>query len=144
MPFTPPHLVIAAAALAGLTLAVYLLQTVAGVIARLRGAVSADYVRSRAGPPPPEWLGNIGRNFANLCELPVLFYPLAMLAVFAGHTADGVQTWLGWGFVASRYLHTLVHVTTNAVALRFLFHRIGFVLLCVMWARFVMLWPDGG
>jgi hypothetical protein len=133
-----PDLTFAAAALAGLTLYMYAQLTVLGVIASAKGRISDAYVKDKLGEPPPEWVARSGRNFLNLFELPVLFYALAGFHLALPGTADALQTGLGWGFVASRFAHTLVHVTVNHVGLRFLLHRLGAVILIVMWIRFVL------
>lgn len=135
---TPPPLIFAAIAMAGLTLFVYLMLTLVGVAASARGQLSRDYARTKQGDPPPDGVANWGRNLANLFELPVLFYVLVVLHLVRPGTADGLQLWLAWAFVASRYLHTLVHVTTNTLGLRFLLHRLGFVILAVLWARLAL------
>ncbi len=125
-----------ATALVGLTLAVYVGLTVMGVVAKARGVLSTQYSLTKAGPPPPDWLTNLGRNFANLCEVPILFYALVAFQLAAGITADATQAVLAYAFVASRYAHTVVHTTFNALGLRFALHRLGVLLLIVMWARF--------
>lgn len=132
------QLALAAAALIGLTLFVYLMITVLGVMANARGQLSAEYSKNKTGAPPPDWLANWGRNLVNLCELPMLFYALVAMHLALTGTADGLQVHLAWAFVASRYIHTLVHVTVNNVGLRFLAHRVGFVILAVMWVKFVL------
>lgn len=131
-------LILAASALAVLTLFVYLMITVLGVMAKARGQLSDSYSRTKAGDPPPDWLANWGRNLANLCELPVLFYALVAVQGLMSGTIDALQITLAWAFVASRYIHTLIHVTINTVALRFLAHRIGFLILAFMWVRFII------
>lgn len=133
-------LVLAATALALLTLFVYLMLTVLGVMAKARGQLSDQYSLTKAGSPPPDWLGNWGRNLANLFELPVLYYALvaAYAAVGSMVEVDGLQVTLAWAFAISRIIHTLVHVTINNMALRFLTHRIGFVILAILWIRFAI------
>lgn len=136
MPDQLPSLAHAAVALALLTFVVYALLTVQGVVAKARGAISDAYVRDKSGPPPEGAMVNTGRNLINLFEFPMLFYVLVGLHAALAGTADSLQVMLGWGFVALRYLHTLVHVTVNQVGLRFLLHRAGVIVLAVMWARF--------
>jgi hypothetical protein len=131
-------MILAAAALALLTLFVYLMLTILGVVAKSRGELSEEYSLTKAGTPPPDWLANWGRNFANLCEMPVLFYALIALMAVSSVAVDALQSMLAWAFVGSRFIHTLVHVTVNNLGLRFLAHRIGFVILAVMWVRFAM------
>ncbi len=133
------QLLYAAFAMAGLTFAVYWAMTIVGVVASAQGALSRDFVKTKAGAPPPAWVGNWGRNFVNLLEAPVLFYVVVALHVaFAPGAADGLQVILAWAFVGTRVAHTLVHVTINNVGLRFLTHRLGVLVLMVMWARFAM------
>lgn len=133
------QLLYAALALVGLTFLVYWGVTVAGVIASARGALSKDFVKTKAGAPPPAWVGNWGRNLVNLFELPILFYVLVALhAAFVPGAADGLQVILAWTFVGTRVAHTLVHVTINAVGLRFLAHRLGVLVLMALWARLAL------
>lgn len=133
-----PSMLHAVAALALLTLGVYVLMTILGIAANAKGELSKDYALTKTGTPPPAWVGNAARNFINLCELPVLFYALAALSYATGQAVDGLQLTLAWVFVASRYVHTLIHVTTNTMALRFLAHRIGAGVLIAMWIIFLM------
>lgn len=131
------QLLYAALTLGALSFLVYLLLTVFGVVAAAKGDLSAEYGRTKTGTPPPNWLGNIGRNLVNQFEFPVLFYVLvAFHGAFVPGASDGLQVILGWVFVASRYLHALIHMTFNSMGLRFLTHRIGIIILAVMWGRF--------
>jgi len=139
-----PTMMMSAAALAMLTLFVYLMVTILGVSAKASGALSDDYSKNKTGSPPPDWLANWGRNFVNLLELPVLFYALVAFQALNPDTVDGLQTALAAGFVASRFAHTLIHVTINNVGLRFLAHRAGFVILAYMWIRFGMTLMSAG
>ncbi len=133
-----PSILLAAAALAGLTLFVYFLMTVLGVIANARGELSKEYSLTKTGAPPPAYVGNAGRNLVNLLELPVLFYALVALHLAGNIEVSGTQLLLAWLFVALRYLHTLIHVTINTIGLRFLVHRISAVILAWMWVNFVL------
>jgi hypothetical protein len=133
-----PSMMMSAIALAMLSLFVYLMITVLGVMAKSKGALSDDYSKNKSGTPPPDWLANWGRNLTNLFELPILFYVLVAFQTMMPETVDGLQATLAFAFVASRYLHTLIHVTVNNVPLRFLAHRAGFVILAIMWVHFAM------
>lgn len=136
-------MIMAAAAVALLTLFVYLMLTIFGVVAKTRGQLSDAYSRTKAGDPPPDWLANWGRNLANLCELPVIFYALVAFQALMPDTIDSLQVTLAWAFAGSRIAHTLIHVTINNMGLRFLAHRIGFLILAAMWIRFVMALTGG-
>ena len=54
------------------------------------------------------------RNYMNLLELPILFY-VVCLTMFVTHTVTSVAVGLAWGYVASRAVHSLVHLTYNKV-----------------------------
>jgi hypothetical protein len=133
-----PSILVAATALAGLTLFVYVLLTVVGVIANSKGELPKEYSLTKTGAPPPAYVGNIGRNFVNLLELPVLFYALVAFHLANNIAVSPTQLALAWGFVALRYAHTLVHITVNTLGIRFLLHRISAVVLIVMWVNFAL------
>ncbi len=57
-------------------------------------------------------------NFSNLFELPVLFYTAILLTLML-MVQDSILVILAWAFVASRYLHSFIHVTYNQVMHRF-------------------------
>ncbi|MEE2565481.1 MAPEG family protein [Hyphobacterium marinum] len=133
-----PSMLHAAAALALLTLAVYVLMTILGIAANAKGELSKEYSLTKTGTPPPAWVGNAARNLINLCELPVLFYALVALSYATGQETGGLQLTLAWVFVASRYAHTLIHVTINTMGLRFLAHRVGAGVLVAMWIIFLI------
>lgn len=74
----------------------------------------------------------VNRNIANQFELPVLFYAICLLLYITD--ADNVVTVvLAWLFVASRYAHSFVHVTSNRLRLRAPLFAIGFALLVCLW-----------
>lgn len=83
------------------------------------------------------------RNFANLFEAPVLFYP-AMLAFYVTATADAVAVWMAWGYVALRALHSLVHVTTNVVRWRALAFSLSMLVLMALWGLLAWRIVTGG
>ncbi len=74
------------------------------------------------------------RNYVNLFEVPVLFYALIPLLILT-NTADNVSLYFSWAFVASRYIHTYVHVSSNKLMLRMRIFIIGFFILFLLWAR---------
>lgn len=133
-----PSILYSAAALALLTLFVYFLLTVLGVIANARGELSKDYSLTKTGPPPPAYIGNAGRNLVNLLELPVLFYALVAFHLAGQIDVSGLQLTLAWVFVGLRFLHTLIHITINTLGLRFLVHRVSAIVLAVMWVNFLL------
>lgn len=74
----------------------------------------------------------LSNNFDNQFQLPVLFYVAALLALFA--TAPGwIDVLLAWLFVATRYVHAAIHVTTNRVHRRFTAYTAGLAVLAIFW-----------
>lgn len=85
-------------------------------------------VRGEAWPEPVRILTN---NYANQFETPVLFYVLGLAAMIVG--ADGqVMVSLAWLFVATRVLHSLIHLNGNDISRRFQVFVVGVLVLLVM------------
>ncbi len=75
--------------------------------------------------------------YSSQFELPVLFLVLVALAI-PTNFADLVFVVMSWLFVLSRIWHAAVLVTTNHVPTRFRAFLVGFVILALMWAIFVV------
>jgi hypothetical protein len=87
----------------------------------------------------PGGLGN--PNFADLLEMPVLFYVIC-LASFVAARVDVTMLWLAWAYVVLRAVHSAVHLTyDNPTHRTALFALSNFVVLA-MWV-FFFLAPGG-
>jgi hypothetical protein len=95
----------------------------------------SDVAVSNERYPEPARLA--AANFANQFETPVLFYALIMLAMAVNATGY-VMAALAWGFVATRIVHTLIHVGSNDLRLRASVFAVGVVLLFCMWVGIVV------
>ena len=73
-------------------------------------------------------------NLKNLFELPVLFYVAVLLALVL-MIQDKFLVQLAWGYVALRYVHSLVHCTYNRVMHRFTAYVASCLVLMLIWAR---------
>jgi hypothetical protein len=71
-------------------------------------------------------------NFRNLFEVPVLFYLFCVVLVLDGGSSAGFVA-AAWLYVGLRVIHSLIHVTYNRVAHRFLAYVASTVLLFGMW-----------
>ena len=80
----------------------------------------------------PDDVKKVSNNMHNQFETPLLFYVLCGVATYLGATGL-LMTLLAWAYVATRIVHTAVHVTTNRVRHRFLVFSLGFAVLLVMW-----------
>ena len=51
-------------------------------------------------------------------EQPTIFYAIALTLALMGF-GGGINSWLAWGYVALRILHSIVQATINIVLVRF-------------------------
>ncbi|OLP58065.1 hypothetical protein BJF93_05360 [Xaviernesmea oryzae] len=88
-----------------------------------------DFVIPTVEPGPS---ATVARNLINQFELPVLFYVVA-LSLYVTGGAGVLAVLLSWAFVLSRYLHALVHVTSNKVLLRRNLFLVGMAFCMLLW-----------
>jgi hypothetical protein len=88
-------------------------------------------------PNWPPHITKVTNAFENQFELPILFYLVAILALFTGRATMSLVV-LSWLFVATRILHALIHVTTNNVPRRFFLFLGGTMILLAMWVLFLL------
>lgn len=84
--------------------------------------------------PLPEYVIAPARNFINLFEVPILFY-VVIFFTYLTNNVEHVVVNLAWAYVVLRALHSLVHLTTNVVMLRFGAFFLSNVCLMVLWIR---------
>jgi hypothetical protein len=99
-----------------------------------RRQVHIRYFRLNAGQEVPPRVAQAANHYRNLFELPVLFYALIGVLLATGR-ADAVQVGLAWAFVASRYVHSFIHLSYNNVLHRFAAFATGLLILLAMWVR---------
>lgn len=91
----------------------------------------SQFRENQARDEPAESLV-VRNSIANQFELPVLFYACCVALYMA--EADNLPTViLAWLFVASRYAHAYVHVTSNNLRYRGPLFASGFAILFFMW-----------
>ena len=91
-----------------------------------------------AGYEPPVYVQKLTRNFANLLEIPMFFYLLAVLMITL-EINDPILVNLAWLFVGTRILHSAIHITYNHVMQRFGVFLVSAITLLVMWIRFIVI-----
>lgn len=74
----------------------------------------------------------ISNNFNNQFQMPVLFYLVIAFAIML-NKVDLIAILLSWGFVASRYVHSFIHIRSNHVARRFRAYTIGVFIVMALW-----------
>ena len=129
-------LILAIAAQVLLTLGILVWMGFERVPRVARGEIAVkDIAVERQGYPLRARL--LSNNFDNQFQLPVLFYVAALLLLWSGG-AGWAELALAWLFVALRYGHAAVHVTTNRVYRRFFTYTAGLVVLAVLWVWLVV------
>lgn len=101
-----------------------------------RKALYAREVRLRdialSGETWPPKARQAANNFSNQFETPVLFYVLAVMAIHVGATG-WLMTSLAWAFVATRVVHSVIHIGSNDLRWRSAVYTIGcFVLMAML------------
>ncbi len=108
-------------------------------MAQMRGAAvkaghPADYYKAHLGAPEPEATVVAVRHYANLFELPTLFYA-ACLTAFA-LTAVGMWTLVfAWAYAAARLVQSAVHLTSNNPNARGGAFVLGVVAMLALWVN---------
>lgn len=74
-------------------------------------------------------------NFANLFEMPVLFFGLIPLLMITHH-ANHIQVILAWAYVILRAVHSFIHIGPKKVQLRFMAYLLSCAVLMAMWIGF--------
>ncbi len=86
----------------------------------------------------PSKVNNIGNNFKNLFELPVVFYVLCIYLVIE-QKVDNIYVIAAYGFFALRFVHSLVHCTVNLVSIRFFAYTLSSLCLWFMLIRIALM-----
>lgn len=97
------------------------------------GRVDPRYYKVFRGEGEPPALAAMSRNVVNLYEMPTLFYAGTAIAVAAGQSG-ALLAGLGWAYVALRFLHSAIHVTSNKVMWRFRAFAASWIVLIAYWA----------
>lgn len=75
-------------------------------------------------------------NLANLFEMPVLFFAIAILLIVT-ELANDIQVVLAWLYVATRAVHSWFHLA-GRVKQRFLSYTMSVAILLAMWIGFTV------
>ena len=98
--------------------------------------VSPRYFRVNRGDVP-EQLERIEQNYANLLELPLLFYIACILATVLHQVSDAFVS-LAWVYVLFRVFHSVIHISYNNILHRLAAFAISDIILLVMWIVIVV------
>lgn len=99
--------------------------------------VDVRFYRTFQDGVEPDRMRVVTRNFINLFEVPILFYVVVLMI----YVTRNVTTWLvacAWTYVALRWVHTGIHLTSNNVIARFTAYFLSGAVLVVMWATLLV------
>ena len=135
---TSPTLILYPAfAMVALTLGVLFRMRSLRFAAVRRGEVPIEFFKAYPEGGEPEPLRVISRHYVNLFEMPVLFYVLVLML----YVAHQVNVWTiggAWLYVALRYGHSFVHLTSNSVAARFTLYFVSTCVLALLWGALLV------
>jgi hypothetical protein len=97
------------------------------------GAIDPKFFILYRGYEEPEKLAVYSRHIVNLFEAPLLFYVIILTAFVTGQSGN-LLLGLAWGYVALRYFHSYVHLTSNVVLTRFRIFVVSMLTLTSLWA----------
>ncbi|GER06013.1 hypothetical protein GCM10007972_07590 [Iodidimonas muriae] len=119
------------------TLAILLMVGLSRLGAVKKGQVPLSFYRLYRGGEEPDKLAAMGRHFHNLLEVPPLFYLTCIIAYLTQSVSTAMMI-LAWGFVASRLLHSAIHLGGNKVQARFSVFLIGVLIVVAMWVLILL------
>ena len=74
----------------------------------------------------------VGRHLDNQFQVPPLFMITCLSLQLTGNVTI-LTVSLAWGFVASRFLHSFIHLGSNKVPYRFMAFVLGWLVITAMW-----------
>ncbi len=99
------------------------------------GEMRLSQFRLNTGETPDD-MAQAARNYANLFEVPMLFYTAGAIAI-----ALGIQTLpliiAAWIFVIARCIHSWIHLHSNNVINRMRAYMLGNVCILAIWGILV-------
>lgn len=104
-----------------------------------RGEIEFHYIEKEM--PAPMSVTTSTHNLANLFEFPVIFIAAIIIIMMFKH-ADIVFVSLAWAYVMTRYLHSIVHITSNTPLIRFSCFAASNLILIAIWVRMLILFTE--
>lgn len=117
---------------------VLLTLVVAGILlfsrinAARSGSVDPRVFKLNQSKEIPDRLIQITNNYSNLFEIPILFYIACLLSIMLQYE-NLLMLGLAWLFVASRVVHSWIHLTRNKIIPRLFAFLTGIISVLIMW-----------
>ena len=102
-----------------------------------RRTVSIKHYRTYAEGAEPESMRQHSRHVQNHFEVPPLFH-LVVWGTYALDQVTPVAVYAAWFFVATRALHSFIHLGSNDVSKRFFVFGLGVMTVAFLWARLLL------
>lgn len=134
------HLIYPAIALMALTFMVMPLILATRLMAIKSGRIKMSYFRlSQSNDETvPEYMLQVTRHFANLFEMPVLFYFLSSIS-FTARISDPLIINLFWVYFGLRICHSFIHLTYNNPKHRVVPYVLSNIILVACFIRFLFI-----
>ncbi|MCF8473274.1 MAG: MAPEG family protein [Emcibacter sp.] len=101
------------------------------------GELKASYFKEYNNDNPPSYVQKATRQWANLYEVPVLFYAVCA-AILALRLDDMIFTYMAYSFFGLRVIQAYIHTTYNDVYHRLTIFACGLVIILAMWIRLLL------
>ena len=119
-------------ALALWTILVLFLIPVMRFRAAAKGEASVKDYRYGESSTVPGYVSLPNRNYMNLLEMPVLYY-VACLLIFVTASNSAPLVNLAWAYVATRIIHSAIHLSYNNVMHRLAAFAASNLVLIALW-----------
>lgn len=101
------------------------------------GTVDFKYFKTYiATRPLPDFMVTVSRHYDNQFQLPILFL-VTCCTYLAMDQAGYVTVILAWLFVATRIIHSFIHLGNNKVMNRARIFGVGWIIIGIMWGFLV-------
>ena len=94
--------------------------------------VDLKYYEIFKGAESPGYLTKVTNNLNNLFEVPPIFYMAAVLVIALNLESETIL-FNAWGFVVTRYIHSIVHITFNNYLIRGAIFTLSIYYLAILW-----------
>ncbi len=118
-----------------LTLFLYVKNYLDNRKARINKSIKFSYFKTYTGDAP-DYVVVSRQTLKNQFELPIFFYFLISIILVFDRVSQ-LDIILAWVFVASRYLHCYVRLSSNYVPNRAKVFQLGMIVLIVWWVFFL-------
>lgn len=124
-------------AMMALTFLVMLRMVMSRFAAVKAGKIDAKFFRLYRDYEEPAELAVQTRHVINHFETPIIFYVLCLFATVTGQTGTIIAS-LAWAYVATRCIHSYVHLSSNKVMNRLRIFALSILLLIGLWGTILV------